>query len=581
MNKNSKKTVEPKSGGMGFGTKNKKATKKVETSKEKLTRKQIIILVSILLVAVLISAAIITTVVLVKKFNDPDLMTAKLSKYISISEEDYKGFDLNIPLDEYTESGVDRNINLLLTEHKTLNRFYNGRYDASNAITLGDRVLIYYRGYTVDQSGKKVDIEGACNFNNDPTWLEAGTGKILTINDDQTESASGYFIPGFGEGLVGLIPQNFSKLIYSSASTEGESENSGRIMAGDIIFLTYTVNGNTVENEKIDLSRTDLDAVYGNGFKELFIGTEKDGKLEGFKLVGEKVNSFKTAKSGSDAEIEYKNLTVSYLIRGGEENTHTVSLKFPASYNDESLRGTDACFDIYVVQAMVFDVPEFNDEFVTETLKVKESDLSSYSGETVSEKYRAKIAEEHRIEIEESNHDLLVTKMWNHLMDKVEIKKLPKKIVEPYITQYNKEISTMYESYKSQYSSKDALAIDYLNNVYGAGLSSGSDWKSYVEALANRDATQKILFYYIIRRENLLPTDAEYQAAYDHIYSQVWDYYQDLHAEELMLLEGEEYNNRLAELKRKMNEYYGEDYFKEQAYYYYGTRKMLTLGKRA
>lgn len=579
MKKNVKKTTEPKSTGSGFGTKNKKAAPKTEQTKEKLTRKQIIVIVSILLVAVLISAAIITTVALIKKFNSPDLMTADLSKYISISEEDYKGFDLNIPLDEYTESGVDRNINLILTEHKTLNRFYNGRYDASNAITLGDRVLIYYRGYTIDQSGKKVDIEGTSNFDSDPTWVEAGTGKILKINDDQTESANGYFIPGFGEGLVGLIPQNFSKLIHSSVLTDSEDDSNGRIMAGDIIYLTYTVDGNTVSNEKIDLSRTDLDTVYGIDFKELFIGTENNGKLEGFKLVGEKVNSFKTKKAGSDTEIEYKNLTVSYLIRGGEENAHTVSLKFPASYSREDLRGTEACFDIYVVQAMVFDVPEFNDNFVTETLGVKESDLSSYSGATVSEKYRAKIAQEHRVEIEESNHDLLVTRMWNHLMDKVEIKKLPKKVVEPYITQYNKEINSMYESYKSQYSSKDALAIDYLNNVYGAGLSANSDWQSYVEALANRDATQKILFYYIIRRENLLPTDAEYQAAYDYIYNSVWDYYQELHAEELALLEGEEHTSRLAELKRKMHEYYGEDYFKEQAYYYYGTRKMLTLAK--
>lgn len=580
MEKNNKNAVEEQKSSSGFSTKNKKAVSKEETKKEKLTKKQIIILVSVLLVALLISATIITTVLLVKKFNNPDLLTADLSKYISISEEDYKGFDINIPLDEYSEMGVDRNINLLLTEHKTLNGFYNGRYESSVPISLGDRVLVYYRGYTKDSGGAKKDIDGACNFDSSPTYLEVGTGKIIKLNDDGSETVSGYFIPGFGEGLVGLVPANYPKFISAPDGTlTSDSQQSYRIMPRDVIYLTYTVDSKTVKNERIDLSRTDLDAVYGVGFAEFFTGKEVDGTLEGFKLVGENVKSQTFSKDGKD--VKYTDLCVSYAIRGGDDNAYNISVKFPASYDEESLRGTQAYFDIYVVESVIFEVPEYNDKFVTETLGVKAEELSSYSGDSVAEKYRAKIAKEHRIEIEESNHDLLVTKMWEHLMDKVEIKKLPRKVVEPYLNQYKKEINSMYTSYKDQYSSKDELAIDYLNSVYGAALSVDGDWQSYIEALANRDAAQKILFYYIMRRENFLPGEADYTAAYNYVYGQIWDYYKELHAEELLTLDGEEYDNRLAALKKEMDEYYTEEYFKEQAYYYYGTRKMLTLGKRA
>ena len=581
---NKNNAVEVNKASAGFGTKNKKAQVKSEPQKEKLTKKQIKILISVLLIAVIISAAIITTVILVKNFNNPDLLTSDLSRYISISPEDYKGFDLNIPLDEYSESGVDRQINILLTNYKTLDKYYDGRYYSDRALTLGDRVLIYYRGYSVDSSGKRTDIDGASNFGSSATYLEVGTGKIIKLNDDGSESLEGYFIPGFGEGLVGLIPDNYSKFIEAPAeNADNENRNRYRIMAGDIIYLTYTVDGKTVENEKIDLSRTDLDAVYGEGFAELFIGKNNNGTLEGFKVVGETVKSFTTKKSGSDKNVVYSNLVVSYAIRGGDENAYTIDVKFPASYNDKSLRGTEAHFDIYVMNSVIYEVPDYNDAFVTEKLSVKAEDLASYAGDTLAEKYRAKVSEEHRKSVEESNEDLLISAMWSHLMEKVVVDSLPSGVVDPYYNGYINDINEMYKAYKNAgYSvTLDEIAISYLNNYYGAGLASDGDWDEYVEALAERDATQKILFYYIIREEKLLPTDKEYNEAYSYVYGEIWKEYKSSHESELLNLESDAYDKKLKELERKMLNEYGEEYFQEQTYYYYGARKMLTLGKRA
>lgn len=581
---NKNNAVEVNKANAGFGTKNKKAQVKSEPQKEKLTKKQIKILISVLLIAVIISAAIITTVILVKNFNNPDLLTSDLSRYISISPEDYKGFDLNIPLDEYSESGVDRQINILLTNYKTLDKYYDGRYHSEQPLTLGDRALIYYSGYTIDSSGKRTDIDGTSNFGSSATYLEVGTGKIIKLNDDGSESLEGYFIPGFGEGLVGLIPDNYSKFIEAPAEdADNENRNRYRIMAGDIIYLTYTVDGKTVENEKIDLSRTDLDAVYGEGFAELFIGKNNNGTLEGFKVVGETVKSFTTKKSGSDKNVVYSNLVVSYAIRGGDENAYKIQVKFPASYNDKSLRGLEAYFDVYVISSVIFEVPSYDDDFVTKTLGVKAEELSSYDGETVAEKYRAKVSEEHRISIEESNEDLLISAMWSHLMEKVVVDSLPSGVVDPYYNGYINDITEMYKAYKNaNYDvTQDEIAIAYLNNYYGAGIGSNEDWRAYVEALAERDATQKILFYYIIREENLLPTDEEYNKAYAYVYNEIWKEYKSSHETELIDLDGDAYDKKLKDLEGAMRSEYGEDYFREQAYYYYGARKMLTLGKRA
>jgi FKBP-type peptidyl-prolyl cis-trans isomerase (trigger factor) len=268
-------------------------------------------------------------------------------------------------------------------------------------------------------------------------------------------------------------------------------------------------------------------------------------------------------------------MKVEFVTRGCETAPITIDVTFPANYADESLRGKAAKFDVYIRDAVVYDVPEYNESFITEKLKLTAEDLSAYSGATLIEKHTEKLRAEYKKEINESNHALLSDAMWAHILSGVEIKKLPAKTVETYYNVYYGQINQYYSYYSSQYDSLDSFAITYLNSEYGANLASGADWKAYITSLAEGDTVQKLVFYYIIREENLFPSDSDYQQIYGEVYNSILESTLELHESELATLSGEEYNKKVESLKDQIDSYYGESYFREQVYYYYGSRKML------
>ena len=472
---------------IGVSSKGKKApTPTPPKEKEKLTKKQIIILVSVVLIAVMIGGAIIGIVAAVKRINNPDFLKSNLSRYIYISEDDYSGYEINIPLEEFSEEDVLRKINSLLTEHKTS---AEERYNPNTMLSLGDTVKIYYRGYTVGEDGRETDFSGSSNFSEkSPTILEVGTGKVINASNE----VSGSFIPGFAEGLEGIIPKDYLDL---EKITEEE-----RVMAGDVIYLSYTVIGGkdgvnkTVTAERIDLALPYIDELYGKGFTEFFVGKLQDGEQKDFKLVGEEIEKLICRIGDSETDTVYTDMKVEFLTRGCEDNPINLKVKFPASYAEESLRDKDAYFDVYIVSASTYDTPVFDEKFITEKLKVTAADLSSYKGETLVEKYKDKLTEECKAEIEEANQDILLEEVWKQLLSKVEVKKLPKGTVEGYYNYYYSTIGKYYYNvYSQSYSSIDAFAIDYLNAYYGAGLDAGADWNAHIRKLAEEDTVKNLL----------------------------------------------------------------------------------------
>ncbi len=558
-NKNKKRAQNAPKSSIGFATKNKQTQVSAPApAREKMTKKQIIILISVLLIAVIISGVIIGTVIYVKKSDDPDFLKSNLSKYISISKEDYTGYKINIPLDKFSDSAVLAKINKLICEHKTLNEYYSGKFAKSEPLSLGDEAYVYYRGYTVGEDGREIDFAGSSNFSGEePTILEVGTGQVISNGQ-----VSGQFINGFGEALAGIVPIDY---------TPFEKIESGAVAAGDVIYLSYTVasdkRNEVVANERIDLGLSYIDEIYGTGFKDFFIGKE----------IGEEIKSFIIKKTNEEkTDTVYSDIKVGFATRC-EQNPKTITVTFPANYSEESLRGVEAKFDVYVKYATIYDTAEFDDKFVSEALKVTAEELSDYAGAGLAEKYKAKLKAETEAEIEESNHELLAEEMWAHLKEKVSVKKLPQKTVENAYDSYYILINNTYANYSSQYKTLDAFAVYYLNRSYDAGLESGGDWKAYIQALAERDVTEKLLFYYIIREENFIPSEKEYNALYDKFYSEILDYYLELHKEEFDGYSEEEYKAELQILKNEIDSYYGEEYFSERIYQYYGTRKMLSL----
>lgn len=553
---------------IGFSTKRKKAQEPVKKEKERLTKKQIIILIAVAVTAIAVSAGIIIAVLLSRGSNNPDLLKADLTKYITISKEDYKNIDLNIPLedtsDEAVRAKVETAINSSLTDYKTLNEEDKGAFNPSRPLSLGDTVDIFYRGYTVDENGRQKDFDGGSNISGvSLTTLEVGTGKTI---DPSTGKAAGSFIPGFAEQLVGIVPEKYSRIFKIRNSS---------VEAGDVVYISYTVigesNNETVTDKRIDLSLSYIDEIYGEGFSAYLIG----------KKIGENIGN-KTFKKAGQTDVAYSDMKISFVTRGTENKPVTIKVRFPADYSEESLRGVETYFDIFIDSACCYDVPSLDDKFVTEKLKVRAESLASYPGATLAEKYKAKLIADTKEELEDSNVQLLSNQMWSYLMSKVTVKRLPKKTLEKYYDAYYSRIKSLYESgyYSEQYSTLDELAIAYLNETYGMGLSGGANWKQSISELAEWDVTQALVFYYIIREENMLPTDEEYQNIHDIIYNDMLEYYIDSNSEKLHSLDSAAYQKELEVLKSEIDDAYGEEYFKEEIYKYYGTRKIIAMNTK-
>ena len=504
--------------------------------------------------AVLVLAAVFGLVAVIIMQRDFDYMKDDLSKYIEISESDYKNYELTITLDEVTERDVERKIMSLLYQNRDKDPQYNGGNVTNLPISVGDKVHLYYRGYTVDENGRQSEVAGSSNIFGNAAALEIGSLS---------------FIPGFEESLIGINPKDFAKL---------ELETTGNVQEGDIIYLTYSAmlpDGKTVQkvSERINLSESGIDDFYGIGFKDYFEGIKNpDGKTGSPKEIGKKISESVTFPYGAGSAV-YFDMTVTHAQRA-VQNILTVDAHFPADYQEKSLRGLDVKFDVYIKYINVYNTPEYNEKFITDTLKVTAEELSSYSGATLVEKHRDYLKALATEENEEARSTLTEEAMWEYYHSKVKVKKLPETDVnEIYKEYYNETVATYEAYYSSAYDSVDKFAKDYYE------LSAGESWIDHITAKAEKVIVEKMMFYYIIRKENLVPQSDEFDTLYNEVVEEYLGYYADeIYKSELDAIKTEEERaKRLLEIKEEMLGYYGEEYFEEIVYYDYALDDIISF----
>ena len=468
-----------------------------------------------------------------------DYLKDDLSKYIKLSAGDYKGYTLSIPLDEVNDALIEREIMKLRYSKRTMKNNGGGVINLGLPIGVGDTVKIFYRGYTVDAIGNEIEIDGANNlFEN--YAKSVGIGQLLEA-----------FPIGFEEALIGLIPSAYTAF---SERASGEA-----VEAGDVVYLSYSAtlpdgSTKTVTLERVDLSRTDLDAAYGVGFTQ---------KLVGLKVGEAQKEPISLPRDGKDAV--YTDLKVVHATTC-EGAPLTVSGTFPAYYADASLRGKTAYFDVYFKDVIDYDVPDYNEEFITTKLGITADDLAEYDGDSLLAKHRAKIVAELTERVEKDNQNAKTDAVWEHLTSVVKIKKMPIEEIETLYGEYYMQVRTEYMNGYNQYyySSLSAFAAAYL------GLSEGESWLNYIYERAESVIIEKLIFYYIIRKEGLVPTDAQYKEIYDASVEEYLEYFisSDMYKEELeAITDPAEREARIAEIKLEMLEYYGENYFNEMTYY--------------
>ena len=524
-----------------------------ETKKLDGTRIFLIVFACVALVGIL-TASIFAIVAAVNKKNNSafDYMKVDLKKYVEVSSDLYSSYEVKIDVPAVSDQDFKDAILKVLCKNKITPD--TPVINLPNiTLSAGDVANIYYRGYTLGENDKKEYFDGGCNFGDSTAYsLELGSGS---------------FIPGFEYNLLGKNQKDYASM---------EKLTSGMVQAGDIIKLTYSSyyadgTARMSQTATIDLSDPTVDDTWGKGFVAYFTDNHK------LISIGEK---FATDETGNKLMVEttresddpnatdcYFDMTVSEVYRVSKGERLVVEAYFPSDYsNSDELKGKTAYFEVYIRTAKDYEVPEYNDEFITNTLKISAEDLSSYEGDTLVEKYENSVKADLEKTYNENVSSAVEVKFWDHIIANANFKKLPESEVNAKYNEDLSEINSMYASYSSYYSSLDAFARDYL------GLDSKADWKATLRSNAETTVKQKLAFYCIVRQENMIPSDAEYT----EIYNRLFDEYLQSYLEYYKITEdSENYETKVEEAKSTIKAQFADSYWFELVVYDYAIDKLV------
>lgn len=521
-----------------------------------------IILIAAVLALVLIIGVVIGIVAVVKNSKAKEagatanyLSLEDIAKYVSVPESAYKGLLVDIDsIDKVSDTDVQMAIYKLLVKNKNKTPKENGKYLKNMTVTLGDVVLIQYMGYTLDEDGNAVVFSGGCNFGS-------------SGDDSKLEIGSGGFINGFEIGMIGKNAKDYDTLTTITYEDACNGFADGEILAGDVISLTYTVmhpDGKT-EVEKtaiIDLGSLATDKTYGEGFVEKLVGKKID------ELAGKSI-----ATELESGRLGYTDLKVNAIYRYGD-NPLTVETYFPGNYSEESLRGKTAYFDVFVQYSQLYDTPEWNEAFITDTLKVDNATLEGYEGDTVTEKYENLLRAQLEDEYDAAVQALVEEKLWESIIKGVNVSKLPAGDVTEQYNAYYYSYVEGYENYGAMYGYSSIDEYVCLN----LGLEKGTDWKALLRLQAEDTVVQKLAFYYAILKEGYVPSEAELESRIASLKEDVLNsYLESVDCQRENYDTEEEYLKAVEGYKKTVDSQYDYSYYKENVYYEYGMECLCSL----
>ena len=488
--------------------------------------------------------------------RDFNYMNKDLSGYVKLSAEDVKNIVLSVAVDKPTDEDVEREIIALLVEHKVLD---TENTDPDAVIANGSVVNICYSGYLLSEDGDREYFSGGSN-------LSSGISSLII--------GSASFVPGFEEGLIGIRP---SDTVMPTVIKEG------KISEGDVVYANIEGFHPEGKNLKLYGQRLEitpaLDDVYGKGFYDLLIGSE----LGGGNLCAS-VTTLESTKAGEGTFV-YKNLRTLYKTEGGK--AHTVQSYFPLSYQEASLQGKTAYFDVYIKDTTTHTIPEYTDAFLTETVGIIPERLDAYEGNTLTEKYRSYVREVLEEDYETRLLEATEETFWEKIAEIAEVKRVPRSAWLEIYDGYIEDLETTYADYLESSGYTEAVypfetfCKDYCR------LEEGESYKTYVKNLSKQTAGEKIIFFYAIQLLGVAPNESELEKAYDETLTELAkqyntldeSYYESQPDEESRKKAYEEYIASIEKLKGELKAALGEEYLWESAYYNYSFPKLLELTK--
>ncbi|MBQ7356043.1 MAG: hypothetical protein IJW66_01470 [Clostridia bacterium] len=579
MKKNqNKRTAAPKSRSAAAAEKKRLS----ESAKNK-------IIIFSLVGALLLGAIIISIFAIidyVKRDPNFDYLTADLDRYVYLSEEDYKDYEIKLDIAKPHEIDVDVVMfNLLASNVKEHGSGDSAVYYTTNRVMgAGDHVFIYYRGYLKDKDGNTVEVNGMCNFSSE-------SSQELTLG-------SGQFVPGFELALDGKNIDLFPKF---------EKITSGNVSEEMIAYVSYTrkLNGSTSDSDTIKVSNARVDLAdastlnsLGEDFKNYIVGAEIGVKKDIADVkIGSKTYTYK------DFKIEFATTCEKPSTNGGKA-LQVIECYFPYDYGNDGtssayLRNETAYFEVYVEKMQDYSVPVLDDDFIKtivgkEESPITESELNEkYEGENLVEKYKAYVKEFLDKQYEEEYRSMVEDAMWEHYLAKADFKKYPGVKVEPIYKEYVEDVYYQFEqtggSYQDSltgeyktYESVDEFAIAYLKLTY----SKEQDWKKVLYSMSEGLVGERLIMYYLIEKLNinvtpelLEKTKADVKQEYLDEYIKQSLEYEKEQDKDFKKPEGEDYDKYVEEKKKELFDYYDDDYFTETAYYEIALDEFIKLPK--
>ncbi len=498
-----------------------------------------------------------------------DYLTADLSKYITVSG--YKDYNINLNIARPKEIDADVAIlNILASKKGAV--LHNGAAVTSGTITPGDVVNIFYRGYVVGDNGEEIFVDGMCNFGS-----KNGSGEYVYAS---LEIGSNQFVPGFEFNLSG---KDFS------VANQFVRITSGQVSADQVVYVSYTraTSGSsegkiTKASERIVLAdgKEKIDAKYGVGFYDKLLTL----------TVGAADNvSFDCA--ANTETYNYSNFKVDFATTCEKPGNYIlVDCYFPYDYGTATLQNKNARFEVYVQSVTEYEETKLTNEFVENNLfylGITAADLDMFDGDRVSQlrQYIKKLLDD---DYQDTYNAKLEEAMWKHYLgdDVSVVKQYPKVMVDLIYNEYYNDVLYQFEQSGGVVTGSWGMTItcetvdQYAIYYLGLQYAENQDWKAYLRTLAKSLVEERLVLYYIIKAENLVPTPDTLASKKAEIEKEYLDSYIEQYCHQYNIDKSKyseaDWAKFVTDRTAELHEYYDDAYFVENAYYQIAVDAMLT-----
>ena len=499
-------------------------------------RRKIIIISAVIALAALVIGIALALILPALRARRVDYFNDDLGRYIDISREAYLNYSLIIDRVPPSDAEIDELIMRKQVKHRELDGL--GQYKTEGEFGVGDLVLLRYYAYT-----DKGAISGGSTLGSELVEYTVGAGFYLMSSA----------VIGLDSSIVGERMEDYSMSLGTA----------GTVADGVIVYLSYEMLGadgiTTVNSERLDLSNPTVDEKMGAGFSAFLVG----------RPVGEVIKDTLTTTRDGES-VTYYAVKVSATAR--QPLVAVGSLPF--DHYDREIASKNIYFDLYIERYVDYKVPALDDEFISEGLGYS-SFLDDYEGDDLVSRYKSYLRTELDADYERRREKLIDDLLWEHLLSAVSVKKLPKNDVNDVYDAYYDEMLYQHESLGQGYS------IGEFARMY-MGLDASADWQACLVAEAERAITEKLLFFYIIRREGWIPEGE----VLDEYYESAVTLYVNAALEASGITREsfdteDEYNTIVSEVRMGIIADFGEEYFIEVAYSDYGTERLIEVATRA